>query len=199
MSLAALVSHVVGLLEMRFFLFLFGGPTAVLLVAMVAHAQWISDRSFVRAVTVGLAAGLVATSVYDAVRFLIVATGIFHYDAFYSIRIFGHWITGYPFGSVEALAAGWAYHYWNGLSFAVFFTLMLGRPRWWWYGLLYGVFMELCMLGLFPLFLRVTDQVGFITISLAGHAVYGAVLGVIASRYGLPWLAPPLARGRAPT
>jgi hypothetical protein len=47
--------------------------------------------------------------------------------------------------------------------------------------------MEAMMLGLFPLFLQVTDRTDFITISMAGHIVYGGVLGLVAQRHAKNW------------
>ena len=47
----------------------------------------------------------------------------------------------------------------------------------------YGILMECCMLGLFPFFLRVTNKVDFIAVSMIGHLAYGAVLGGLTQRY----------------
>ncbi len=39
------------------------------------------------------------------------------------------------------------------------------------------------MLGLFPFFLRVTNKLDFIAVSMIGHLAYGAVLGLLAQQY----------------
>src|SRR3970282_265862 len=41
--------------------------------------------------------------------------------------LFGQLITGLPPSDGRALAAGWAYHFWNGLSFGKVYALL--RPR----------------------------------------------------------------------
>jgi len=60
--------------------------------------------------------------------------------------------------------------------------LIFGK-RHWLYGVAYGVVMELCMLGVFPLFLKVSNKFDFVAISLIGHVFYGAILGVYVQRY----------------
>ena len=185
-SLVALVTHVAGLLPMVYFLTFFGVPSVVLLFALTAYARWIDAQVFVRCVVVGVLGGLVSTVAYDAWRFLVQSTGLFRYNGFVAIYIFGSWISGLPATSREAAVVGWVYHFWNGVSFGTFYTLAFGRRRWPW-GAAYGVLMEACMLGLFPFFLQVTDRVDFIVVSLTGHLVYGTVLGLLAQRHAANW------------
>lgn len=185
-SLVALLTHIFGVLPMPFFLTFFGVPSLLLLFLTAVHARRINAGIFLNCLVVGLLGGFLATLAYDGVRFALRSSGVFNYDGFVAIYIFGGWITGTETTTVEAAIAGWIYHFWNGLSFGVFYTLTFGR-RHWLYGAAYGVFMELCMLGLFPLFIRVTDRVDFILLSLIGHLVYGVALGVISQRYGRNW------------
>lgn len=185
-SLGALVTHLAGLLPMVFFLTFFGVPSLLLLLIMAAYARWIDAPVFLNALLVGVAGGFVATLAYDGIRLLFRTSGLFNYDGFVAIYIFGGWITGQETTTVAAAVAGWAYHFWNGLSFGVFYVLTFGR-RHWLYGAGYGVVMELCMLGLFPFFVQVTDRVDFIVLSLIGHLVYGTVLGLIAQRWAWGW------------
>jgi hypothetical protein len=185
-SLAALVAHVAGALPMVFFLTFFGVPSVVLLLALAAHARRLNASAFLAALAVGVAGGLVATLAYDGFRFILRELGVFKYDGFRAIYIFGGWIAGRGVTTMEAAVAGWIYHFWNGISFGVFYTLTFGN-RHWLYGVGYGLFMEACMLGLFPLFVRITNRFDFIALSLLGHTVYGAVLGTVAQRYAQRW------------
>ena len=185
-SLAALVAHVAGLLPMVYFLTFFGVPSFVLLLALAAFANRLDAAGFVTCLVVGVWGGIAGTIAYDFVRFILQQTHIFHYDGFAAILIFGSWITGKPTTTWQAGIAGWVYHYWNGISFGIFYLLLAGKRRWW-YGVGYGLVMELCMLGLFPTFIRITNQIDFIVLSLIGHVGYGAALGVIGERYGLSW------------
>lgn len=188
-SLGALVSHVLGLLPMVFFLTYFGVPSLLLLITLAALARMIDARLLLNGLAVGVAGGLAGTIVYDLVRFAIGLTHLFDYNGFVAIYVFGSWISGQPTDTPAAALAGWTYHFWNGLSFGVFYTLIF-PARHWLLGVAYGVFMELCMLGLFPMFLRISNRVDFITISLVGHVFYGATLGLVSQRYSAAWERP---------
>ncbi len=181
-SLAALVAHVFHVLPMPFFLEVFGIPSLLVLYALAAYAKKIHAGMLTNGLWVGLWAGLAATLVYDGVRYVIERSHLLGYNGFVPILMFGNWITGQPTSSLAAKLAGWTYHYWNGATFGVIYTLLAGRRRWWW-GLGYGVLMECCMLGIFPFFLRVTNKADFIAVSMIGHLAYGAVLGGLAARY----------------
>ena len=188
LGLAAIVAHVAGVLPMRFFLEFIGAPSLVALAALAFWAARAGGDVFLHNLRLGVAAGAVATVAYDVVRFAAQGLRVFHYNAFYAIHVFGGWITSRPPASAPATVAGWIYHTWNGLSFAVMFTLTFGRARHWWYGLVYGLVMEAMMLGLYPQFLSIKDRTGFVVISMLGHGVYGSVLGLMASRWGRTWV-----------
>ena len=181
-SLAALVAHVFGILPMPFFLEIFGIPSLLAMYALAAYAKKINARMLTNGLWVGLWAGLVATVVYDGVRYLVQHAHLFGYSGFVPILMFGGWITGRPMTSVAAKIAGWSYHYWNGATFGVIYTLAAGRTAWWW-GVGYGVLMECCMLGLFPMFLKINNTFDFVAISMIGHLFYGATLGFLSQRY----------------
>jgi hypothetical protein len=182
LSLVALVAHVFGTLPMDFFLTFFGVPAAMLLLILGVVARRLDEAAFVTDLVVGLIGGFVATVAYDAFRLVINVTHLFDYNGFVAIYIFGSWITEQPVSSLEAGIAGWIYHFWNGLSFGVCYALTFGNRHWVW-GLGYGMFMEACMLGLFPIFLQVSNQAHFIVVSMLGHMVYGTVLGLVAQRH----------------
>ena len=183
LSLAALVVHVLGLLPMPFFLQFFAIPAFLLLLALAAWAKWVKATLFLNGLWVGAWGGLLATLVYDGIRLLINLTHLFGYSGFVPILLFGSWITGQPTTSTAAAVAGWTYHYWNGVSFGILYALLVGK-RHWLFGVLYGVVMECCMLGLFPMFLKVDNRLDFIAVSMIGHVFYGAVLGLAVQRYG---------------
>ncbi|MGH7322158.1 MAG: DUF6789 family protein [Candidatus Rokuibacteriota bacterium] len=77
---------------------------------------------------------------------------------------------------------GYAYHYWNGASFAAIYALLAGRTPWWG-PLVYSiVFIETGML----VFMRLAMgplAAGTITVSLLAHVAYGAVMGVLLHRF----------------
>lgn len=185
-SLVALISHVFGPLPMAYFLTFFGVPSVVLLFALAAFGKWLDARVLLNGLLVGVIGGFVATVVYDVVRWVLNLTVFTHYDTFKAIYIFGGWITATEPSTPQAAVAGWIYHFWNGLSIALFYVLTFGR-RHWLYAVGWALFMEACTLGLFPLFLQVTNKLDFIALSMIGHFAYGVVLGLIAQKYALNW------------
>lgn len=184
-GITALVLHVFGWLRMPFVLTVAGLPSILVLFALAAYARRVDARLFLNGLWVGLWGGTLATIVYDGVRAIVERSAIFGYNWYVPILLFGSWITGLPKEDPVAVTAGWAYHYWNGATFGIMYALALGPVRWWW-GVAYGIFLEACMLGLFPMFLRVTNKFDFVAISMIGHIFYGAVLGWAVQRYTLP-------------
>lgn len=167
---------------MPFFLLFFGIPFTLLLFALAAVAKWIKAEHYVDGLRVGIPGGVWATIAYDAVRAVIQHTRPFGYSGFVPILIFGSWITGQPTTSLAAKVAGWTYHYWNGISFGVMYALMFGK-RHWLFAVGYAIVLELCMLGIFPMFVPVSNKVDFVLISLIGHVAYGVILGLYVQKY----------------
>jgi hypothetical protein len=134
----------------------------------------------------GVLAGVVATTAYDAVRVLVVRALRLPLQPFGTWPLFGQLIVG---GGERPLTwvAGAAYHYLNGILFAVAYLLLLaGRP--WWVGTLWGLGLESLMLLVYPRWLDLRlVLVEFTVMSLCGHLAYGTVLGLIGRRR-TPWL-----------
>ncbi|GAC1399136.1 MAG: hypothetical protein NVSMB52_12680 [Chloroflexota bacterium] len=181
-SLVALLAHIAGVLEMRYFLFFFGIPSLLFLTSVAAYARLIDQTVFVNVLEVGLFAGIVATVAYDVARLALMETHIFDYDSYKAITIFGSWITKTPRTTSQSFLAGWTYHYWNGISFSIMYMVIFARWHWLW-GVGYGLVMEMAMLGIFPLFLTINNPAGFVALSLTGHVVYGVVIGLAGQRY----------------
>jgi hypothetical protein len=170
---------------MPFFLEFFAVPAFLLLFALAALARKLRASLYLNGLAVGALGGLAATLVYDGVRFLVHEARLFGYSGFVPILLFGSWITKQPTTATASIVAGWVYHYANGVCFGILYALIVGR-RHWLFGVLYGIVMECCMLGLFPMFLKVDNRVDFIAVSMIGHVFYGAALGVAVQRYGKP-------------
>lgn len=134
----------------------------------------------------GLAAGVLATLAYDGSRWVFVT--VFH-DTFWPFDvfpIFGYAIAGTGISHQAALLIGTAYHYTNGLLFAVAYTLLFG-PRNWWIGILWALGLEALMLSVYPGWLHPKAYSEFVSVSIFGHVAYGSVLGLV-SQQGLRWL-----------
>ena len=178
----SLVAHVLGVLPMPYFLEVFGIPSLLVLFALAAWGRIVDAGTFINGLWVGLWVGGIATVAYDGIRFLVERGHLFGYNGLVPILMYGSWITGRPTSSVAAKVAGWAYHYWNGITFAIIYTLGVGK-RHWLFGIAYAMVLECCLLGLFPLFVPVTRKFDFVALSMIGHIAYGAVLGVLAQKY----------------
>lgn len=128
---------------------------------------------------VGAIAGVLATSAYDLSRFfLIEVTGIafWPFDIF---NVFGQALVGAGYSGPWVRMAGLLYHFANGIGFALAYTIVAGR-RGVWAGILWAMILELMMVSVYPgwLDMRALDE--FLQVSVIGHVVYGAVLGVSA-------------------
>lgn len=85
-------------------------------------------------------------------------------------------------GGTRADFVGYPYHYWNGTSFAVIYTLLFGRTTWWGPVLYSVLFVETGML----LFMQAAMGPltwGIVIVSLLAHVIYGLVLGVLLKQF----------------
>jgi len=132
-----------------------------------------------RVAKVGVVSGVVATLVYDVVRTVLARFDTSAYDPFEALRAFGSAIAG-PSGSPTAvLAAGTAFHLFNGVAFAMAFCLLFRRGgvlR----GMAWGATLELFQLTLYPGWLDIRAYQEFAQISALSHLAYGATLGWLA-------------------
>lgn len=185
MSGAALLAHHAGLLRLPFFITFISLPSSLALVALHLWAkrwpwQWLARR-----IWAGCWIGPLGTLAYDVTRGMLVVSGIYTFQPFRVIVLLGVLITGEPETAGVAIAAGWIYHLWNGVNFAVIYVLAVGRG-WWPLGVVWGMALEVLMLATFPgLFRLPAWDVGFMATSLIGHVAYGLVLGLLAQRQKL--------------
>lgn len=183
---AALLSYVFLGLPLSVTIPFFALPAAALLVfaVLIGQRRFARLHAFSRAILIGAAAGLVATLVYDAVRPLLIFAMGSRYDPFRAIPLFGQLITSLAPTDQRALLAGWAFHFWNGLSFGVIYTLL--RPQGGWRtGLAWGLGLQLLMMAAYPRLLQARlDDPAFMATGIVGHSFWGVVLGVTVRRWG---------------
>jgi hypothetical protein len=186
LSGAALVGRVLWDIPMLWtvgFLTLPGG-IAIVIVAFVGQGRRHSLRIVSDRVIAGAKWGLVATLAYDAVRPLIVWGLQLHFHPYRAHPIFGSLITNRPRTDAVAIAVGWIYHFWNGVSFGVMLALVKPRAGWA-FGVAWALGLQACMMALYPKFLNVRlDSPGFLITSILGHGFYGIVLGWTLRRWG---------------
>ena len=186
LGILAFLLDVAGWIRMPFTLTFVSLPGLLVVVVLAVYTRRADETLVWSRLKHGLAAGLAGTVVYDALRGAVQLSGLFSYNAFRAIPLFGSLITGLEPASVPAALAGWAYHFWNGISFAMMYALnAAGRPCLW--GLAWAMFLEAAMVLTYPVAFGVPrSDAGFLSISFIGHAAYGIVLGLWIQRLGRP-------------
>lgn len=124
------------------------------------------------------AAGLVA---YDLVR-LAVRLGGVSFNPFRPIELYGLLLLGRVTDTGFSKGLGWAFHVWNGLSFACMYTLAAGRGR---VGLavVWAMVLEGAMLAAYPSLFGIARDWRFVVLSCTGHLAYGLTVGYGARRW----------------
>ena len=186
LSGAAVLAETFGPVPMRVSVPLLVLPGALLLTGLVfaSRRQYRElDRFADRAIS-GAIWGLVATLVYDAIRPVLMWVFRYHFNPYRAMPIFGSLITDQSKTTALAIAVGWTYHFWNGISFGVMFALI--RPRggpiagWIWAMALQGF-----MMWSYPTLMRLRlDNPGFLMAGLVGHSLWGLTLGASLRRWG---------------
>jgi hypothetical protein len=86
---------------------------------------------------------------------------------------------------IDAIAAGVLWHFWNGATFGIVYSLLIGKGKWW-YGLIWGFIIEIGMMlapwlimmkG--PFGIQHMDGYNIFVISLVAHLAFGVVLGIL--------------------
>ena len=131
----------------------------------------------------GAKIGFVATLGYDISRYLLVTVARLDFWPFETFVFFGYALIGEQVSRSAALLAGTAYHFVNGIGFAVAFCLMLAG-RHWLFGLAWALGLEVAMFTLYPGWLDLDAvMVEFTAVSMTGHLTYGAILGLLSQRW----------------
>ncbi len=165
-------------------------PSIVLLVVVIIAATASGAGDVSRQIIGGISGGLLATLALEVVREagfrlggmpgeMPQLMGVLMLDRF---AMGPNWLSN---------LVGWAYHFWNGASFGIIFTLLLGRPPAW-SGIIFGL---LIGVGLMVSPVVVAMGVGIfgsqfgvgfpITVVLA-HIAFGLALGVSIARQSFP-------------
>lgn len=182
LSGVAFLFHALGWLAMPFFITCVSLPAALVLVALYVWARSLPHRWLAERIWAGSWIGFAGTLAYDGIRYLIAVTGIFSFDPFRIIHMLGALITTEPPTEPVAIAAGWTYHFWNGMNFATMYVLVAGRGRWP-LALAWAMCLEVLMMATYPGVFAISQwDVGFVSVSMIGHVAYGVTLGVLAQR-----------------
>ena len=139
--------------------------------------------AFLRQLGKAIVIGLLATAAYDLSRVIVVFTLGWNLSPFKAFPYFGQAIAGEDIAHSTAFAVGMIYHIINGIFFSISYCLLLGG-RHWFFGILWALGLELLMFSIYPTWLNLDAVlVEFTVVSVSGHLVFGAVLGVLARRF----------------
>jgi hypothetical protein len=153
----------------------------MLWVAALVQVSPATRKTLWHRVRVGVYAGLASTAAYDVARYGLVSLLDWSFRPFHVWTIFGRLFLGTTAHEHAAFAVGMAYHALNGIGFALAYALVV-RQGSLTSGVVWGLFLELAMALLYPSWMRITALGEFVTISVVGHLIYGAVLGTIVAR-----------------
>jgi hypothetical protein len=179
LSGAAILLHAFGGVHLAFSVIVLAPMTLVMILCLGVWAKPRNREIFLQRLVGGLFAGFMGLVAYDLVRWLILISGTVPFSPFRAIEVFGLLILRADVDSWLTKAVGWIFHVWNGLSFAVMFTMAVGRGRLWW-AIVWSLVLEVAMLSTYPSLFRILLDWPFITVSLVGHLAYGIGLGLAA-------------------
>jgi hypothetical protein len=153
--------------------------TLIIILCLCLGPKPRSRQIFIQRLVGGLFAGSMGLLAYDTARWLILISGTVPFNPFRAVEVFGLLILKADVDSWLTKIVGWVFHIWNGLSFAVMYTLAAGRGRLWW-AIGWGLILEVAMVSTYPSLFRILLDWQFVTVSLIGHLAYGTALGLAA-------------------
>lgn len=179
LSGAALLLHAFAGVHLAFTVIVITPMTVLLLGAVMARKRIEGREIFLQRVWAGMFAGFMGLIAYDVIRWLVLMSGLVPFNPFRAIEVFGLLIMRADADTALTKTVGWLFHTWNGLSFAVMFTLAFGRGKMW-LAVLWSLVLEAAMIGTYPSLLRIKLDAPFLLISIIGHLAYGLTLGYTA-------------------
>jgi hypothetical protein len=213
-SLACLLFDFYRLCPMRLFTVAVFVPALIILAVLAQFDRYRGTGDLWRAVTIGLAGGLIAAVAYDVFRLPFVfakAWGISSLvppmNLFKAFPRFGAMVLGQPLEqdsySLVTQLVGWLYHFSNGATFGVMYLAMIGNPNrhHWLWAVLMALVLELGMLLTpYPQVFGIALTPHFILVTVAAHAIFGVGLGLTVRSLARALAKPPtpLIRAQAP-
>jgi hypothetical protein len=90
---------------------------------------------------------------------------------------------------LEPFIIGALWHFWNGATFGIIYSVMIGRGKWW-YGMIWASMIEMGMMlapylvimkG--PFGVNYLDGYNLFVITIVAHLLFGSVLGILVQRW----------------
>lgn len=181
LSGAGIILHALGWVTLTYTVTILAPLAAVVFVSLLVRAGRGREEVLLNRVAVGLLAGAIGLLAYDLVRVIVMLAGV-PFNPFRPIEVYGLLILNRYEDSALTKAVGWGFHIWNGLSFALMYTLTAGRGRMLW-AIGWGLALEMTMLVTYPSIFRLLLDWAFVLISFTGHLAYGGAMGLTARRF----------------
>lgn len=162
-------------------------PAFLLLLAVLIFAWWRRHSHLTNCLLAGAGAGFIATIGLEVVRESGFRLGGMpgELPQLMGVLLLDRFALG---PTLLSNLAGWGYHFWNGVSFGVIFTLLFGRVSRW-YGLIYGVLIGIIFMASPAVVALGIGRFGvdfgwgfMVTVTLA-HLAFGAILGLLTQRW----------------
>lgn len=160
-------------------------PSVVVTLILIMVAQALKYDDVRKQITNGIIAGLAGTVGLEIVREIGFRMGGMPGDMpkLLGVLLLDRYAQGPSFWSN---IAGWAYHFWNGASFGIIFSVIFGRGKTW-MGIIYAILIGIGFmvspatktLGIGAFGLQFKDGYQFLTTVILAHIAFGSVLGWI--------------------
>lgn len=183
----SLLLKVYGVLSLQAAFQLLAIPGLLIIVGIYAWSHKTSNDTLRESLQLGFMAGLAGTIAYDLARvpFYILGQRIFA-----PISAYGVWLLDANSSNQYTELAGWGYHFLNGISFGVMYTLfMRGKPVY--LAICWACLLEtIAFLSPFGRIFGFTTNMYALGIAYFGHFVYGIPLGqmVLKDHATLTWM-----------
>ncbi len=156
-------------------------PSIVFLAIVMAVTWFSGERQLFRQIRTGMLAGLIGTIGLEIVREIGFHLGGMPGDLpeLMGVLLLDRFAQG---PNVLSDIAGWAYHFWNGASFGIIYSLFVGRGRYW-IGTIYGILvgtgfvLSPVVVALGVGYFGVDFGWGFPVTVYIAHIAFGTILG----------------------
>ena len=180
MSIGSLLAKMFGLLPMRTAGLAIALPCSLLLIGIWVWARCRGMRPLATDLAIGFVAGVLATIAYDLFRAPFLVTG---QRIFAPISAFGMWLTNAQRSSRLTELVGWTYHYSNGITLGVMYSLYMRGRHWAWAVVLACGLETAAIVSPFGTIFRLKGNIPGIAIAYLGHVAYGVPLGWLVWRW----------------
>lgn len=156
-------------------------PSVIFLAILLVISWFAGERNLSRQIVTGIVAGLVGTIGLEIIRETGFRLGGMPGDLpeLMGVLLLNRFADG---PNLLSNIAGWSYHFWNGASFGIIYSIIIGRGKIWMgtiFGILVGIgfMMSPVVIALGVGHFGVDFGWGFpVTVTLA-HVVFGTMLG----------------------